>query len=131
MEILRRFEAKTVVTLKIEPGECLQATLEKFVEEEGGNAIVLTSIGSIAKLVFALPIISPETGELKVNLNELEGIFEITSLIGGIGPAHAHKKAKSHLHIAVFNHDGSVIGGGLRYGTTPWLPIQVQLLFHK
>jgi len=131
MEILRRFEAKALVSLRIDPGECLQATLEKVVAEEGANALVLTAIGSVAKLVVAIPKLSPDRENVEVITKELEGTFELTSLIGGVGPAYAHKNAQSHLHIAVFDHDGSVVGGGLRPGTTPWLPIQIQLLLHE
>lgn len=131
MEILRRFEAKTVVSLRVDPGECIQDTLEKVVAEEGGNALVLTAIGSVSKLVVAVPRLSPGKENVEVITKELEGTFELTSLIGGVGPAYAHKQANSHLHIAVFDHDGSVVGGGLRPGTTPWLPIQIQMLLHE
>ncbi len=131
MEILRRFEAKALVSLRIDPGECLQDTLEKVVAQEGANALVLTAIGSVAKLVVAIPKLSPDRENVEVITKEMEGTFELTSLIGGVGPAYAHKNAQSHLHIAVFDHDGSVVGGGLRPGTTPWLPIQIQLLLHE
>ena len=131
MEILRRFEAKTVVSLRIDPGEWIQDTLEKVVADEGGSALVLTAIGSVSKLVVAVPRLSPDKENVEVITKELEGTFELTSLIGGVGPAYAHKKANSHLHIAVFDHDGSVVGGGMRPGTTPWLPIQIQLLLHE
>ncbi|UCH21005.1 MAG: DNA-binding protein [Deltaproteobacteria bacterium] len=131
MEILRRFEAKTVVSLRVDPGECIQDTLEKVVAEDGGNALVLTAIGSVSKLVVAVPRLSPGKENVEVITKELEGTFELTSLIGGVGPAYAHKQANSHLHIAVFDHDGSVVGGGLRPGTTPWLPIQIQMLLHE
>lgn len=131
MEILRRFEGKTVISLRVDPGECIQGTLEKVVAEEGGSALVLTAIGSVSKLVVAVPRLSPDKENVEVITKELEGTFELTSLIGGVGPAYAHKKANSHLHIAVFDHDGSVVGGGLRPGTTPWLPIQIQLLLHE
>ena len=131
MEILRRFEGKTVIALRVDPGECIQDTLEKVVTEEGGSALVLTAIGSVSKLVVAVPRLSPDKENVEVITKELEGTFELTSLIGGVGPAYAHKKANSHLHIAVFDHDGSVVGGGLRPGTTPWLPIQIQLLLHE
>lgn len=131
MEILGRYKAKGIISVKIDPGECIQATLEKTVENEGGNALILTAVGSIAKLAFANPKPSLDKDAIKVSINEVEGPFELISLIGGVGPAHAHGKGNSHLHIAVSSHDGSVIGGGLRYGTEPWFPVQVQLLFQE
>jgi predicted DNA-binding protein with PD1-like motif len=131
MEILGRYQAKGIISVKIEPGECIQATLEKVVESEGGNALILTAVGSVAKLAFANPKPSLEKEAIEVSINEIEGPFELISLIGGVGPAHAHGKGNSHLHIAVSSHDGTIIGGGLRYGTEPWFPVQVQLLFQE
>jgi predicted DNA-binding protein with PD1-like motif len=131
MEILGRYQAKGIISVKIDPGECIQATLEKAVENEGGNALILTAVGSVAKLAFANPKPSLDKEAIEVSINEVEGPFELISLIGGVGPAHAHGKGNSHLHIAVSSHDGSIIGGGLRYGTEPWFPVQVQLLFQE
>lgn len=130
MEILGRYQAKDIISVKVDPGECIQATLEKAVENEGGNALILTAVGSVSKLAFANPKPSLDKEAIEVGINEVEGPFELISLIGGVGPAHAHGKGNSHLHIAVSSHDGSIIGGGLRYGTEPWFPVQVQLLFH-
>jgi predicted DNA-binding protein with PD1-like motif len=129
MEIIRRCKPKDILTVRIDPGECLQATLEKVVKEKGANALILTAVGSVAKVAFANPR-SADKENLQVSVKEVEGPFELMSLIGGVGPAHAHGKANSHIHIAVSSHDGSVIGGGLRYGTEPWFPVQVHLLFH-
>jgi len=131
MEILGRNKAKEIVTVRVDPGECLLATLEQVVEEEKGNALVLTAIGTVSKIIFANPKSSLNKENVDININEVQGPFELISLIGGLGPAHAHGKWKSHIHIAVSSHDGSIIGGGLRYGTEPWFPVQVQLLFHE
>lgn len=131
MEVLGRYQVKDIITVKIEPGECIQATLEKVVENEGGNAMILTAVGSISKLAFANPKASLDKEAIKISINKEEGPFELISLIGGVGPTHAHGKGNSHLHIAVSSHNGAVIGGGLRYGTEPWFPVQVQLLFHE
>jgi predicted DNA-binding protein with PD1-like motif len=131
MDILGRYQIKDIISVKVDPGECIQATLEKAIENEGGNALVLTAVGSVAKLAFANPKPSLDKEAIKVDIKEVEGPFELISLIGGVGPAHAHGKGNSHLHIAVSSHDGSIIGGGLRYGTVPWFPVQVHLLFHE
>ena len=131
MDILGRYQIKDIISVKVDPGECIQATLEKAVENEGGNALVLTAVGSVAKLAFANPKPSLDKEAIEVDIKEVGGPFELISLIGGVGPAHAHGKGNSHLHIAVSSHDGSIIGGGLRYGTESWFPVQVHLLFHK
>ncbi|MGD8611632.1 MAG: DNA-binding protein [Desulfobacterales bacterium] len=131
MEVLGRYQVKDIIAVKIEPGVCIQAALEKVVENEGGNALILTAVGSIAKLAFANPKASLDKEDINISINEKEGPFELISLIGGVGPIHAHGKGNSHLHIAVSSHDGHVIGGGLRYGTEPWFPVQVQLLLHE
>ena len=130
MEILGQYKASQVVIVRVDPGECLQATLEKVVQERGGNAMVLSAVGSVSKLAIANPK-SMDKENIEVSVTEFEGPFELASLIGGVGPAHAHGKGESHLHIAVAKHDGVVLGGGLRYGTEPWFPIQVYLLFHE
>ena len=65
MEILNRFEGKTVISVRIDPGECIQSTLEKFVAEEGGSALVLTAIGSVSKLVVALPKTIPDRQKIR------------------------------------------------------------------
>ena len=131
MEILGRYKFKEIVTLRVDPGECLQASLEKFIKYEGGNALVLTAVGSISKIVYANPKPNVSKINIEVDEKEIQGPFELVSLIGGVGPIHAHGKGDSHLHIAVSKHDGSLIGGGLRYGTEPWFPVQVQLLFQE
>jgi|GEM_PF-6214258 len=129
MEILGRHKTGEIITVRVDPGECLQATLEKVVKDLGVNALVLTAVGSVAEVAFANPK-SPDKKNIEVAINEVTGPFELMSLVGGVGPAHAHGKGESHLHIAVSGHDGAVLGGGLRYGTKPWFPIQVQLLVH-
>lgn len=130
MEILGDYKAAQFVIVRVDPGECLQATLEKVVQERGGNAMVLSALGSVSKVAIANPK-SMNKENIEVSINEFEGPFELISLIGGVGTAHAHGRADSHLHIAVAKHDGAVLGGGLRYGTEPWFPIQVYLLFHE
>lgn len=130
MEIIRRFKGKEILTVKIDSGECIQTVLEKVVEEEKTNAIVLTAIGTVSKVNFANPKPSLKKENVDINISEVLGPFELISLIGGLGPVHAHGKWKSHIHIAVSNHDGSILGGGLRYGTEAWFPVQVQLLLH-
>ena len=130
MEILGEYKTSTVVIVRVDPGECIQHTLETFVKDRGGNAMVLSAVGSVSKLNVANPK-SLDKENLDVAVYEFEGPFEFMSLIGGVGPVHAHGKSDSHLHIAVSRHDGTVLGGGLRYGTEPWFPIQVYLLFQQ
>jgi predicted DNA-binding protein with PD1-like motif len=88
--------------VRIDPGECIQTTLEKFVAEEGGNALVLTAIGSVSKLVVALPKLAPDKKNVEVMNKELEGTFEITSLIGGVGPAYRLTPIKGRAVISIW-----------------------------
>jgi predicted DNA-binding protein with PD1-like motif len=49
MEIKGRHKAKEIMSLRVDPGECLLGTIESAVKEAGGNAIVLTAVGSLSK----------------------------------------------------------------------------------
>ncbi|MCL4746276.1 MAG: DNA-binding protein [Burkholderiaceae bacterium] len=119
-----------IVFVTVSPGDCLQATLEQAIGDAGASAaIVLTTVGSLTRLVFANPG-SLDKDDRRVGVRTADGPLEIVSLVGGVGSAYQHGEAQSHLHISVSRPDGQVIGGSLRYGSTAWFQIQVRLLLH-
>lgn len=130
MEDLGHHKVKEVISIRVEPGECLLGTIESAVKEAGGNAFVLTAVGSLSKAVVSNPQ-SLDKEQIKLGREELEGPFEIVSLVGAVGPAHKHGETMSHLHVAASRRDGSVVGGGLWYGSEPWFPIEVHLLVYE
>lgn len=130
MEIIGRYKSKEFISLRVDSGECLLGTIESAVKEVGGNATVLTAVGSLSKVVVSNPR-SLDKDQIKVDRKELQGPFEVVSLVGAVGPAHKHGEAMSHLHISVSRHDGSVVGGGLWYGSEPWFPVEVHLLMYE
>jgi len=130
MEISGRYQAKEIISIRVNPGECLVGTIEKAVKEFGGNAIVLTAVGSLIKVVISNPK-SRDKENLKIDKKELDGPFEIVSLVGAVGPAHKHGETLSHMHIAVSCYDTSVTGGGLGYGSKAWFPVEVHLLAYE
>lgn len=126
MEIIDRRNAKEIITVRVDPGECLLGKIESAMKEVGGNAIVISAVGSLSKVVLTNPQ-SLDKENRRTTKRELEGPFEIVSLIGDVGPKHARKNQMSHIHIAVGSHD-KVEGGGLSYGSEAWYPIRVYLL---
>jgi predicted DNA-binding protein with PD1-like motif len=130
MEILGHHKAKEIISVRVDPGECLVGTIERAVKEVGGNAIVLTAVGSLIKVVLSNPK-STDKQHLKIDRKELDGPFEIVSLVGAVGPAHKHGETMSHMHIAVSRHDKPVGGGGLGYGSEAWFPVEVHLLMYE
>lgn len=130
MEDLGRHKVREVISIRVEPGECLLRTIESVVKEAGGNAFVLTAVGSLSKVVVSNPE-SLNKEQIKVGRKELQGPFEIVSLVGAVGPAHKHGETMAHLHISVSRHDGPATGGGLWYGSEPWFPVEVHLLMYE
>ncbi len=130
METIGRHKPKEIISVRIEQGECLRGKIESAMKEVGGSAIVISAFGSLSKVVFSNPA-SIDKQHRKTDKKELEGPFEIVSLMGAVGSASAHKDRMSHIHIAVSRHDGPVQGGGLGYGSEAWFPINVHLVVYE
>lgn len=130
MEVIGRHKTREIISVRIDPGECLTRTIENAMKEVGGNAVVITAVGSLSKLVVYHPE-SLDKQQLKVAKKEMDGPFEIVSLVGTVGPAHRHEDRMSHMHIAVSQHNGPVIGGILGYGSNAWFPVEVYLLAYE
>lgn len=90
--------------LRLKPNSDLRKSLEDFVADENIKAgCILTCVGCVNKAVIRM------AGAECVN--EYVGKFEIVSLVGTI------EKGDSHLHIAISNEKGEVLGGHLKVGT--------------
>lgn len=89
--------------LRLEPGSDLRATLEAAASAGAGmSAFVASGIGSLSGARLRLAGAESET--------EVEGDVEILSLSGTLAPDGAH------LHMAVADATGHVIGGHVCYG---------------
>lgn len=106
---LRPMQSRKHVTsktypLRLPPGADLKAALDAFViEKDWPAAIVLTGIGSLelAMIRFADRDV----------VTRVAGPLEILSLGGTLSPDG------SHLHVAVADADGRVVGGHLKEGS--------------
>lgn len=100
--------------LRLSPGTDLRRALEEAAKSNGGSAFVVSGIGSLqgAKLRFADA--NSDT--------QLDGPFELLSLSGSISPGGAH------LHMAVANAQGEVLGGHVCYGNTIRTTAEVLLI---
>jgi uncharacterized protein len=92
--------------LRIHPGSDLRRTLEEAVCSEGGegtgSAFVVAGIGSLANPTLRLAGAESET--------LLAGAYEILGLSGTLTPDGAH------LHMAIADDQGRVVGGHVCYG---------------
>lgn len=92
-----------VFALRLKPNQDLKQSLKSFVEEQHiTSGFILTAIGSLkqARIRFANQSIS----------TELMGKFEIISLNGTLATEGIH------LHIAIADQEGKIIGGHLDNG---------------
>ena len=89
--------------LRIPAGSDLRRALEQAaLVKDGGSAFVISGIGSLGVARLRLAAADAET--------LLEGPFEILSLSGTLTPDGAH------LHMAIADADGRVLGGHVCYG---------------
>ncbi|MBP9762247.1 DNA-binding protein [Patescibacteria group bacterium] len=86
------------------PGQDLRLAIEAFAKEHGVKAgCVVSLVGNLSKVVLRMA-----DGK---TVKEWEGLYEIVSATGTISPE------ESHIHIAVSDQEGKVIGGHLKVGT--------------
>ncbi len=93
-----------VVPLRLQPGDDLRRALEAWIGEQQEQAgCVLSAVGSLS----LAPLRLAGAGETTV----IRGALEILSLSGTLSPDGAH------LHIAMADSSGSMIGGHLCAGS--------------
>lgn len=89
---------------RLHPGQDLRAEIDKFVVEKDIKAgAILTCVGNLSKVILRMP-------DAKV-IKTFEGSFEIVSLVGTV------ERGNSHLHIAVSDSEGNLLGGHLKVGS--------------
>ncbi len=96
---------------RIQPGKDLKVELKKFAEEKNIKAgIILTAVGCLTRATIRMAGATSRNQEVKVYNED----FEVVSLIGTMSVL---AKNDSHLHIALSNKTGQVIGGHLKDGS--------------
>ncbi len=101
--------------LRLTPGQDLHAAVESVLSAHGVSAAyVIQGIGSLSVAQLRLAGASQST--------ELRGDLEILSLAGSVSPDGAH------LHIAVADAQGKVLGGHARAGCLVRTTVEVLLM---
>jgi predicted DNA-binding protein with PD1-like motif len=86
-------------------GQDVKKEIVQFVIDNKIRAgVIITAVGSVSKVVIRMAGASPEKSDLRT----FEEKLEIVSLVGTIS------QKDSHIHIALSNTEGKVIGGHLK-----------------
>lgn len=89
-----------VIPVRLGPGEDLKQSLQRLVQREGHTAAwVMTCVGSLKRISLRL-----------AGLHTAEGEYEIISAAGTLAPNGVH------LHLAVADPQGTLLGGHLMVG---------------
>ena len=92
--------AMRVVPVRLEPGDDVKSALRGIVQREGITAAwVMTCVGSLRRIALRL-----------ADLRTADGEFEIISAAGTLGPSGVH------VHLAVADPQGTLLGGHLMAG---------------
>lgn len=103
-----------VYPLRLRPGQDIKHEIMYFVNENGIRAgFVITCVGSLRKAALRLA----DQQETRYFNRK----FEIVSLTGTVEPGGAH------LHIALADASGAVIGGHLQAGSTVYTTAEIVL----
>lgn len=98
--------------LRLKPGQDLRRELESFAKAEKLQAgLVLTAVGSLTKAALRLADQTETT--------ELEGKFELVSLVGTLSPDGVH------LHVSLSDKTGRTVGGHLVEGCTVYTTVEL------
>jgi predicted DNA-binding protein with PD1-like motif len=94
--------------VRLHDGDNVKEAIEAFVsDQELSSATVISAVGSLQNVRMRMSGAQPDRQDIR----DLNGPFEIVSLIGNLGPG------RTHLHIAVSDSEGRVLGGHLKEGS--------------
>jgi len=95
------------LTLRLKPGQLLKEEIARVAGERGiGAGVLLSIVGSLERATLRMAGSTPDAQDVRT----YEGPFEIVAGTGTIS------KEGCHLHIAISDKDGRVIGGHLKDG---------------
>lgn len=113
--ILKDSESIKIFAVRFSPGQDLKKELIHYATTHKILAgSVVTCVGSLKKAQIRMANAQ--------NIQSLDGPFEIVSLVGTLEPGYAH------LHIALSDHAGQVIGGHLMNGCEVHTTCEVVIL---
>jgi predicted DNA-binding protein with PD1-like motif len=97
-----------LIATRLEEGVDLKAEIEAVVRRyQLSSATIISAVGSLNRARMRMAGAEPESQDIR----EFNGRFEIVSLIGNLG------SDRSHLHIAIADTEGKVLGGHLKEGS--------------
>jgi predicted DNA-binding protein with PD1-like motif len=96
--------------LRLDPGDDICPAIERFCQENGINNAKIEAIGSVESPTLAHYSIHSKKYSKKI----LDGIYEITALIGNIAILDGHPK--THLHATLADSEMRSFGGHLVKG---------------
>lgn len=103
-------------TIRLLPGRDLRQEIDKFIKREEIKAgFIATCVGGLRKATLRMAGAEPN----KQDVRQYEGKYEIVALSGTVS------RNGSHLHIALSDKEGHVIGGHLTDGSTVTLTAEV------
>lgn len=95
--------------IRMDKGEEVVETLKKFCQDHNITLGWIKGIGAVSKAKIGLLRID----EKKYYSTELDGAYEITSLLGNVTTMKG--EVYLHLHISLFDEDNKTYGGHLNY----------------
>ena len=96
-----------MIATRLREGQDLKESVEKLVKAMNiSAATVISATGSLHAATLRMAGASAE----KQDIRTLPGPFEIVSLIGNLG------QGRTHLHMAISDKDGNVVGGHVKEG---------------
>ncbi|HEY1835962.1 MAG TPA: PPC domain-containing DNA-binding protein [Candidatus Saccharimonadales bacterium] len=97
-----------MLAIRLHEGQDLKLAIEEFVcGRKLSSATIISAVGSLSHARMRMAGAQPE----KQDIRDYGGSFEIVSLIGNLG------KNRTHLHIAISDSVGKVVGGHLKEGS--------------
>ena len=115
-----------VFILRLEHGEVIQETIEKFALEKEINSAIVNVVGGVD--AESIIVVGPENGKAKKIIpmeHKLDEMHEVTGT-GTIFP-DSKGKPKLHLHVAC-GRETSTITGDLRNGAIVWHILEVTIV---
>ena len=97
-----------MIAIRLREGQDLKLAIEEFVRDQKlSAATIISAVGSLNHARMRMAGAWPDRQDIR----DYEGSFEIISLIGNLG------QKRTHLHIAISDPEGNVIGGHLKEGS--------------
>src|SRR5262249_22948830 len=108
-----------MIAVRLRQGQDLKASIEEVVAElKLTSATVISAVGSLSHAHLRMAGALPD----KQDIRDYEGHYEIVSLIGNLG------QGRTHVHLAMSNDEGQVIGGHLKEGTLVHTTVELVLM---